>query len=467
MIRNGATGRAALRDGRGGAHAKDPRTTTFLARRMPRPVGFWLLAVTLLAILAASAAPSPLYVVYQHRWNFSPATLTTIFAVYVVALLVALLIVGGLSDFIGRRPVLAAALVVEAASMVVFLTADGVGPLLVARTLQGLATGAAVGAIGAGLLDLEPSPRSPLGPLLNSVAPAAGLAAGALGTGALVEYAPAPTVLVFALFAALFVLLAAAVAFLPEPVTPRPGALASLRPRVAVPSGARREFLAATPSLVATWAMGGLYLALGPSVVAGVLHIGSHLVGGLVVTALFGAGAIASLLVRDLAPRRVTAAGSLVLAVGTGLTLLALVGPSTPLFFIGTAVAGAGFGSSFLGSFRSLAVLAGPTERAELFASVYILSYLALSVPAVVAGLEVPSYGLRTTTTVYGVVAIVLALLAALAGALRGTAVSPSTVVASSEGLAADGPERVVSGRDVMEAGLAESASSGMDTRGR
>ncbi|MFE9867114.1 MFS transporter [Streptomyces sp. NPDC005506] len=415
------------------------------ARRVPRPVGFWLLAVTLFAILAAASAPSPLYVVYQHRWGFSPIALTTIFAVYALALLVALLIVGGLSDYIGRRPVLAAALIVDAASMAVFLTADGVGPLLVARTVQGLATGAAAGAISAGLLDLQPSPTSHLGPLLSSVAPAAGLAVGALGAGLLVQYAPAPTMLVFVLLIAVFLLLAAAVFFLPEPVTPRPGAWASLRPRVAVPPQARKAFLAATPSLVATWAMGGLYLALGPSVAAGVLHIGSHLVGGLVVTTLFGAGAVASLLVGDFAPKRVMAAGSAALAAGTGLTLLALVGPSTPLFFIGTALAGAGFGSSFLGTFRSLASLAGPTERADLFASVYIVSYLAFSIPAVLAGIAVPSLGLRTVTMVYGAVVIVLALLAAIPGtAVRRPAPMPLAAVASSEDLAGVAPSRPV-----------------------
>ncbi|MEU2860834.1 hypothetical protein ACIQWL_37175 [Streptomyces mirabilis] len=74
------------------------------ARRMPRPVGFWLLSLALFALLAAASAPSPLYVVYQHRWGFSPTTLTTIFAVYALALLAALLIVGGLSDHVAGGP---------------------------------------------------------------------------------------------------------------------------------------------------------------------------------------------------------------------------------------------------------------------------------------------------------------------------------------------------------------------------
>ncbi|MFJ4466829.1 MFS transporter [Streptomyces sp. NPDC089424] len=403
------------------------------ARRIPRTAGFWLLAVTLLAVLAASAAPSPLYVVYQARWGFSPTVLTAIFAIYVVALLVALLTVGELSDHVGRRPVLAAALVVEAASMVVFLTADGVGPLLVARTLQGLATGAATGALSAGLLDLQPSPGSSLGPLLNSVAPASGLAAGALGTGLLVQYAPAPTTLVFALFTVLFVLLAAAMLLLPEPVTPRRGAWASLRPRVSVPAAARTTFLAAAPALIATWALGGLYLALGPSLAAEGLHIGNRLIGGLVVTTLFGAGAAASLLVHTRTPHRVIAVGSVALAAGTGLTLLALAASSAPLFFLATALAGAGFGSTFLSAFRSLAALAGPGDRAKLIASVYVVSYLALSVPAVLAGLAVPSLGLDTTTTIYGAGVVVLALVAAVSmTVVRKAPATPLVLVASS-----------------------------------
>ncbi|MFD7752007.1 hypothetical protein [Streptomyces sp. NPDC059757] len=137
--------------------------------------------------------------------------------------------------------------------------------------------------------------------------------------------------------------------------------------------------------------------------------------------------------------------GSAALAAGTGLTLLALVGPSRPLFFLGTALVGAGFGSSFLGTFRSLASLAGPTERADLFASVYVVSYLAFSAPAVLAGIAVPSLGLRTVTMVYGAVVIVLALLAAIPGtAVRRPAHMPLTAVASSEGLAAVAPSRPV-----------------------
>jgi Major Facilitator Superfamily len=406
-------------------------------RRLPRTVGFWLLGTTLLAFMGAASAPSPLYVVYQHRWGFSATTLTTVFAVYALALLIALLTVGGLSDFVGRRPVLIAALLAETVAMILFLTAGDVGTLLAARTVQGLATGAATGAISAGLVDLQPGPR--LGPLVNSVSPTLGLAAGALGSGSLVQYAPAPTTLVFALLTAVFLILAAATVLLPDLVTPRPGATASLRPRAAVPAPARAVFLASMPCLVATWAMGGLYLSLGGSLTASVLHIGNHLVGGLVVTVLTGAGAVASVVVRDRAPHRVMVAGSAALAAGTAVTLLALAAASTSLFFVGTAVAGCGFGTAFLGAFRSLAVLAGPAQRAELFASVYVVSYLAFSVPAVVAG-AVPSFGLRATATAYGAVVIALALMAVVSGAVRSRAARPAPAQAPAPCPAGDRP---------------------------
>jgi predicted MFS family arabinose efflux permease len=387
----------------------DRRTLT-----LPRTAGFWLLAGAFFALMFAAGAPTPLYVVYQSRWGFSTATLTVIFAVYALAQLVALVVAGGLSDFVGRRPVLVAGLLVEAVSMVLFLSADSVPWLVAARTVQGLATGALGATLSAALLDLQPVRRPTLAPLLSIVTVTVGLAAGALGTGLLIEFAPAPTELVYAVLVLAFVLLAATIVVLPESAPRRPGALASLRPRVRVPRPARGAFLAAAPGLVATWAMGGLYMSLGPTLAIGLLHLHSRFVGGLVVAALAGSGTVASTLTRNGNPRRTMAGGALVLAFGTVVTLVALAAASVPLFFTGTVVAGLGFGSSFFGAFRALAAVAPPAERAELFAAAFMVAYLAFSLPAVAAGLSVPAFGLLDTAIGYGVGVLVLALATAL-----------------------------------------------------
>src|SRR5262249_42523013 len=130
-----------------------PFQTSFLsfrgvAMRLSRPAAFVLQASIILSFLAGSSAPTPLYAVYQAAWGFSPVTVTFVFGIYALAVLVALLVAGALSDHVGRRPVLFAATVLQAVTMIVFATADGVGALIIARVLQGLATGAAAGAVG-------------------------------------------------------------------------------------------------------------------------------------------------------------------------------------------------------------------------------------------------------------------------------------------------------------------------------
>ncbi|AMY24390.1 MFS transporter [Rhodococcoides fascians] len=184
------------------------------AARIPHRYAFWVVGVAFIVLMASSAAPSPLYPVYQQSWGFSAITLTVVFAVYALALLLTLLTVGSLSDHIGRKPILVASLLLLIVSLVLFIVADSVPVLIAARVVQGIAAGAATGAMSAAIIDLQPTVST--GPLLNSVAPSFGLAAGAIGAGLLVQLAPAPEILVFALLIAAAAVLAVALLFVPE-----------------------------------------------------------------------------------------------------------------------------------------------------------------------------------------------------------------------------------------------------------
>src|ERR1700677_3835733 len=128
--------------------------------RLGRPAAFAAAAAVYILFMSASSAPSPLYVVYQSEWNFSATTLTTVFAVYVLGMIATLLVLGALSDHVGRRPVLAAAIALEAVSMALFIGANGVPVLLIGRLVQGVATGGALTTLGAALVDLNP-PHAP------------------------------------------------------------------------------------------------------------------------------------------------------------------------------------------------------------------------------------------------------------------------------------------------------------------
>ena len=380
-------------------------------RTLPRTATFWILAGVFLMLFFGSAAASPLYRVYQAQFHFSAATLTAVFAAYVLVLLVTLLVFGSLSDYLGRLPVIITALVFSMAACAVFLAAHGVGALYAARSLQGIATGLASGAIGAALIDLQPL-GSRRAPVVTSVFSSFGLGLGALVTSALVQYAPAPTRLIWWALLAVFAAGIVAVLAMGEPGSRRPGVLASLRPRVTVPRPARGTFAAAVPCLVAGWALGGLYLSLGPSLAAQATRSQNLLWGGLVIFLLCGTGAVAALAVRTVSPRATMLAGCLFLLAGMAVTFGAVAATGSAAFLVGTALAGVGFGLAFLGSFRVITALAEPDDRAGLVTAVYIVGYLAFSVPALIAGVATTKFGLHSTALVYSASLAVLAVAA-------------------------------------------------------
>jgi MFS family permease len=375
----------------------------------------YLLASLIVTLLAASAAPTPLYAIYQARWGFTPITTTIVFGVYAVAVLASLLTLGKLSDHIGRRPVLLAAITVQTAALLVFTTAGGVPELLIARVVQGLATGAALGAIGAGLLDLDRE----RGTFANSVAPGVGTGSGVLLSALAVRYLPAPTHLIYLALVGVFVLQAAGIVLMRETVSRTPGALASLRPEIRLPRTLRGPVMVATPVLFAVWAMGGLYAALGPALVDSLTGSLDVVLGGLSLFVLTLTAVISIVVLRTAAARTVMLTGILTLIIGAAVTMLALTIKSTPVFFLGTAISGVGFGSGFQGGIRTVVPLAAAHERAGVLSLVYIVSYLGLGLPAVVAGFViVHGAGLTDTAIYYGGAVILLAALA-LAGLLR------------------------------------------------
>ena len=133
-----------------------------------------VLASITVSFLAASAAPTPLYMTYQKAWGFSALTTTVVFGVYAVTLLATLLTVGRLSDHVGRRPVLLVGMAGQVLALLVFADAHSVAALMTARIVQGLATGTALGAIGAGMLDIDQT----RGAVANATAPGLGTASG-------------------------------------------------------------------------------------------------------------------------------------------------------------------------------------------------------------------------------------------------------------------------------------------------
>jgi hypothetical protein len=94
-------------------------------------------------------------------------------------------------------------------------------------------------------------------------------------------------------------------------------------------------------------------------------------------------------------------AGCLALLAGAVMTLAAIETASAAAFLAGTAIAGVGLGTGFGGAFRTLSALAAPAQRASLIAAIFIVTYLAFSIPALIAGVATTHFGLHHTALVY------------------------------------------------------------------
>ncbi|MDT5397238.1 MAG: hypothetical protein QOK33_469 [Mycobacterium sp.] len=370
-----------------------------------------VLASITVSFLAASSAPTPLYATYQAAWGFSALTTTVVFGVYAIAFLAALLTAGRLSDYVGRRPVLVAGIAGQVLALAVFVDAHSVAALVVARVIQGLATGGSIAAVGVGMLDIDQA----RGAVANATAPGLGTASGALLSAFAVRWLPAPTQLIYIVLAGVLIVQAFGVALLPETSTKAPGAWRSLVPQLALPAQTRRPLLAAAPVLFAVWALAGFYGSLGPALIDHLVGSASVIDAGLGLGILAGVASLTTYVLRATPAPAVMLVGTAALIAGVAAVLLSLWASSPLAFFSGTVIAGVGFGAGFQGGIRLVAPLARPDQRAGVLSVLYIVSYLGLGIPAVAAGFAVArGGGLVATSYAYGVAVIGLAGLATL-----------------------------------------------------
>ncbi len=399
------------------ATASRPRRgrNRFTGVRFTGRPALYLLASLTVSLLAASGAPTPLYAIYQQRWGFTPVTTTVIFGAYAIAVLVSLLFLGKLSDHVGRRPVLLAALAIQVVSLLVFVSATGTGDLLAARVIQGVSTGAAIAAIGAGMVDVDRE----RGTLLNALVPGLGTGTGALASALAVRYLPAPTTLIYLILLGVIAVQAAGVALMRETVTRAPGALASLKPEIAVPRSQPAALFAAAAVVFAVWSMAGLNGALGPALVRALTGSPSIVLGGVNVALMTVPSVAAVYVLRNAPARAVMLSGIAAVVAGSALILAALAAGSAAALFAGTAVTGFGFGSGFQGGIRTVVPQAEPHQRAGVLSLLFVISYLGMGVPGIAAGYGVThGLGLIGAAQGYAIALIVLALIA-LAGLYR------------------------------------------------
>lgn len=372
---------------------------------------FLAIALVFAVIMMGTTLPTPLYPLYQQKLGISQLMITVIFATYAVGVIVALLSVGSWSDQLGRRPLLGAGLALSAASAVLFLIGGGVGPLLLGRLLSGLSAGIFTGTATVAVVELAPPAWSNKATFVATAANMGGLGLGPLVAGLLSQYLPAPLHLCFVLDLLLLVLGGVAVWRAPETVTPP--AERRLRVQVPrVPAEVRAVFLPAATAGFAGFAVLGLFTAVAPAVMGNILEITNRAAAGGVVFVVFIASTAGQGGQERLPETWRLPMGCLLLVVGVALIGTAIGLASLTALLAGAVMAGLGQGVTLRAGLGAVAAASPPHRRGEVISTLFVVLYLAISVPVIGIGIGADALGLRTAGLIFSVAVAMLGLIA-------------------------------------------------------
>jgi MFS family permease len=368
--------------------------------------------------MAFGTVPTPLWPLYEQRDGFDTTMVTVAYAVTVGAAAVGFLLLGHLSDRFGRRRVVVPALLTAFAAALCLMLFPELPGLIVGRLLTGLGVGLMASTATTYLTDLyhakHPDRRGSAAPgLIATAANLGGLALGPLLAGVVAEWAPAPLVTPYLLFAVAFVVLTVLVLASPETVdrnlVPDTASRFALRP------GGRWSFSCAAAVGFFSYAVMGLFSSLGAVMIRSVLGITSLAVAGIAPFAMFAASAVAQLAFGRLTTRRMLLTGLVIFPVGLGLSALALFEPALWLYLTAAAIAGAGAGLLFKGALGQSMGSAEHHSRAGVLALFFAIAYIGMGAPSIAFSVAAQQVGLRVSMIAF---AAVLSLGTAVAVAL-------------------------------------------------
>ncbi|MFC9842679.1 MFS transporter [Streptomyces sp. NPDC060223] len=351
--------------------------------------------------MAGTTLPTPLYSLYQEKFDFSELMVTVVYAVYAFGVIGVLLLAGNASDAVGRRPVLLAGLGFATLSAVCFLSADGLTWLYVGRLMSGLSAGLFTGAATVYVLELAPPGGAARATFVATAVNMGGLGCGPLLAGVLAQYADWPLYLPFAVHLVLVAGSALVLLSLPETVRER-RPLSTVRPqRPGVPPQVRAVFGPAAIASFVGFALFGVFTAVSPAFLEESLNVDNHAVSGLVVALAFFASIVGQLLVGRVGVGRSLPLGCATLFLALALLAGALRWDLLSLVVASALVAGVGQGLAFRGALSAVAEASPPDRRAAVISMLFVVAYAGISLPVIGVGVLTGPMGLEGAGLVF------------------------------------------------------------------
>jgi len=377
-------------------------------------LAFLAAVVSLVVSFAAAAAPIPLYNIYRAEDGFTNFGISMAIVTYSVGTMAGLLVLGRLSNHLGRRRTAIASLGLLLLGCLLLLNVHDLGTLLAARVLMGVGTGLASSTLTSYIVDTAPARPEWLASVASSQGPMLGLTVGAVASGALVQFGLWPRDLIYLVCVAFLSVSAVLVAISAETATPMPAAWRSLLPRISVPARVRHLLPVAAAVFPATWATGAFYQAFVPALVEDQLHTRSPLILGLVFAAYMAPSVLGAPIGGRFTSAVAQRAGMIIFLAGMIGIITAIEAGTLALFIIATIVAGAGQGIATSGATRGLLYGSTPAERAPIFSAIYLVCYSGATFPSLISGKLSNTFSLPQIAFGYGVLALGATLFAVL-----------------------------------------------------
>jgi len=379
-------------------HASSAATTS---DRSDPPWRMWAAAWLITAVFILSNSATPLYVRWQVEIGFTSATLTVIFAAYIVGLLVALLVAGQLSDRYGRKVILIPGLVSAIVACFLFATAQHVAMLVAARLLSGIAVGVIVSAGMASVVDLGGPERRKRASLAASVAMVLGAGLGPLLAGTLAQTFARPIVPIFSVELIILASALAVAALLPLRRPPHKRRDDWRLHLPSVPHANRRHLALGIavfgPGITAT----SFVLSLGPSLLSKLLGVTSPLIAGGMACAMFLTATGVQFAVRSLHVRTIFLFGSAMAILSMIGVILAVNTSLAAILVVAALLAGAGQGLGQLGGLTLIGLHVPTHRRAEANAVLNFGGYVPAGLLPVATGYLIDRVGFATGAGIF------------------------------------------------------------------